>query len=42
MKMMLDSNAKRDHANNEGMRPIDLAKQLRMKSKVLKLLKPMV
>ena len=42
MKMMLDCNAKRDHANNEGMRPIDLAKQLRMKCKVLKLLKPMV
>lgn len=42
IKMMLDYNAKRDHANKELMRPIDLAKQMQMKIDVIKLLKPVV
>ena len=42
IKLMLDKNAKKDHANNEYMRPIDIVKQSKEKNKLVKLLKPSV
>ena len=41
-KLLLDLNAKRDHVNNDNMRPIDISKQSNLKSEITKLLKPIV
>ena len=41
-RLMLDCNAKKEHANNDFMRPIDIVKQSKDKLDLVKLLKPSV